>query len=523
MNGDFQPPSQLTHRQIQIVFIGLMAGMLLASLDQTIVATAMPTIVGQLGGLEHLSWVMTAYMLTSTAAMPLYGKLSDLYGRKMLFQLAIGIFLVGSLLSGVSQTMIQLIICRGIQGLGAGGIITLSLAVIGDIISPRERGRYQGYMGSVFAVSSVAGPLIGGFFTDNLTWRWVFYVNIPIGIVALIITATLLRLPTPRRSAQRIDYEGALLMVLGISALLLLASWGGVEYAWGSWMIVGLGIAGVFLLAVFLLQEGRVGEPLLPLRLFREKIFSVSAALSFIVGLGMFGAIAYLPVYFQVVRGASATMSGLQLVPLMGAVLVGSIGSGRIISMIGRYRIFPIVGSAIMVVGTFLLSRLNENTSGVEAAAYMLLLGLGIGMLMQVPVLAVQNAVKHKDLGIATGGVNLFRSLGSAFGVAIFGSILNNRLMYELKHTIPAKALGQINPSSLTASPAQLKALPADIHAGVVHAFSLSIDSVFLWAVPLVFVSFVVSWLLQEIPLREYAHVGTEEAGPRLEREAAGE
>jgi len=523
MNDDFTPPSQLSQRQITLTFVGLMAGTLLSSLDQTVVTTAMPTIVGELGGLEHLSWVITAYLLTSTACMLLFGKLSDLYGRKLLFQAAIVFFLIGSLLSGFSQTMLQLIVSRGIQGLGAGGILILSQAVVGDIISPRERGRYQGYMGAVFGVSSVAGPLIGGFFTDHLTWRWVFFVNIPVGVAAMIITQTALRLPV-HRFERGIDYRGAFLMVASITALLLLTSWGGMEYAWGSPVIIGLGVAGVILLAAFLVHEGRVHEPLLPLRLFRQKIFSVAAALSFIVGLGLLGALSYLPVYFQVVRGSSATMSGLQLLPLMGAVVIAAIGTGRIITAIGRYRVFPIGGTAMMVVSMYLLARLNENTSSAEAAIYMALLGVGFGMMMQVPVLAVQNAVMHRDMGAATAGVNLFRMLGSAFGVAIFGAILNNRLTHELQRAVPPEALGQISRRTLTASPEQLKALPADIHAGVVHAFSMSLDSVFLWAVPLSIVAFAVSWFLKEMPLREYAHVGAEEAvPPSLEGEAAGE
>ena len=426
----------LSHRQIQIVFIGLMAGMLLASLDQTVVSTALPTIVGELGGLEHLSWVITAYLLTSCSSMLLYGKLSDLYGRKLLFQTAICIFLAGSLLAGVAQSMLQLVLFRGIQGLGAGGIITMSQAVIGDIVAPRERGRYQGYIGSVFAVSAVAGPLIGGFFTDHLTWRWVFYVNIPVGIAALIVISAVLRLPF-RRFQHPIDYRGAALMVSGISALLLLTSWGGVEYAWESPMIIGLGVAGVLLLSMFIVQEGRVAEPLLPLRLFRQRVFSVGSAISFIVGLGMFGAVAYLPVYFQVVRGTSATVSGLRLFPLMAGFMITSIATGRTISQIGRYRIFPIVGTAIMVAGMYLLSRLGDETSPWEAAGYMIVLGIGLGMVLQVPVLAVQNAVMHKDLGASTAGINLFRSLGSAFGVAIFGSILNNRLTSELQRSDP--------------------------------------------------------------------------------------
>jgi EmrB/QacA subfamily drug resistance transporter len=513
----------LTHRQIQIVFIGLMGGMLLASLDQMVVATALPTIVGELGGLQHLSWVITAYLLTSTSSMPLYGKLSDLYGRKLLFQVAIAIFLVGSIFSGLAQNMIQLILSRGVQGLGAGGIMIMAQAVIGDIVAPRERGRYQGYLGTVFGVSAVAGPLLGGFFTDNLSWRWVFYINIPIGVAALIVTSTVLRLRFQKLSHQ-IDYLGAALMVSGVSALLLLTSWGGVEYAWGSPTIIGLGVAGVILLSVFLFQERQAAEPLLPLRLFREWIFSVGSVIMFIVGMAMFGAVAYLPVYFQVVRGTSATVSGLQLFPLMIGVVSMSIASGQIISKIGRYRMFPIIGTAIMVVGIYLLSRLGVGTSAWVAAGYMLLLGIGLGMVMQVPVLAVQNAVAHRDLGAATAGVNLFRSLGSAFGIAIFGSILNNRLNYELTQNISASALGQFSRRTLTASPEQLKALPPAVHEGVVQSFASSLETVFLWAVPMIIVAFLVSWLLREMPLRDYAHVGGEaESVPSPTGGAAGE
>jgi len=518
------PPSQLTQRQIYLVFAGLMAGMLLSSLDQTVVVTAMPTIVGQLGGLEHLSWVMTAFLLTSTASMLLYGKLSDLYGRKLLLEIAVAIFLVGSLISGLAQNMMQLILSRAVQGLGAGGIMILSQAVIGDMIAPRERGRYQGYMGSVFGVSTVAGPLIGGFFTDHLTWRWIFFMNIPVAIMAMIVIGIFFQLPV-RRFQHPVDYGGAVLMIAGISALLLLTSWGGIEYAWTSPVIFGLGAAGLLLLAFFVFQETRASEPLLPLRLFRHSIFSVSTGLSLVIGLGLFGSISYLPVYFQVVRGTSATMSGLQMAPMALVVVFTVAMTGRLITQMGRYRMFPILGTAAMAIGMLLLSRLGENTALPEAAGYMMVLGLGLGMLMQVPVLAVQNSVEHRDLGSATAGVNVFRMLGSAFGVAIFGAILNNRLTSELQRILPPSVLGSINRSSLTASPAELKALPADIHAGVMHAFSLSLDSVFLWAMPIIILAFCVSWLLKEIPLREYAHLDAGEAGSAstLEREAAGE
>ena len=529
MNRHSDPPVlpdgqvRLSPRQIQIVFIGLMAGMLLGALDQTVVSTALPTIVGELGGLEHLSWVITAYLLTATTSMPLYGKLSDIYGRKVLYQFGIVVFLIGSLLSGLSQNMVELILFRGMQGLGAGGIMTMAQAIIGDLVSPRERGRYQGYLGTVFAVSAVAGPLLGGFFTDQVTWRWVFYINIPVGVAALAVSWTVLRLPA-RRFEHRIDYLGAALLVSGVSSLLLLATWGGVEYAWDSPTIIGLGVLGAVLIGLFVLQESKVDEPLLPLRLFAERVFSVANAIGFILGMAMFGAIAYLPLYFQVVRGTSATMSGLRLLPLMAGMMVTSVASGQIISRVGRYRVFPIVGTAVMAVGAYLLSRLSPTTSPWEAAVYMTVLGIGLGLVLQVIVLAVQNAAPHEDLGAATAGVNLFRSLGSAFGVSIFGSILNNRLSYHLAQSIPADVVAQIGKRTLTASPEQLKALPPAIHDAVVHSFSLSLQTVFLSAVPLMVVAFLVSWLLREIPLREYAHVGRGEGSPpELVGEAAEE
>jgi len=489
------------------VFSGLMLGMLLAALDQTIVATALPTIVGELGGLEHLSWVITAYLLTSTISMPLYGKLSDIYGRKLLFQFAIATFLVGSLLSGLAHSMLQLVAFRGVQGLGAGGIMIMAQAIIGDIISPRERGRYQGYMGSVFALSSVAGPLLGGLFTDHLSWRWVFYINLPLGVLALFVSMSVLRIPF-RRLEHRIDYLGSALMIGGVSCLLLLTTWGGTQYAWSSPTIMGLGFAGVILLLLFLMQERRAPEPVLPLRLFSERIVSAGSVVMFIVGLALFGAVAYLPLYLQVVKGTSATISGLRMIPLMIGVVSTSIISGQIITRIGRYRVFPIIGTAVMLLGLYLLSRLDTGTGLIETSAYMLVLGIGLGMVMQVIVLAVQNAVEHRDLGAATASVNLSRSMGSAFGVAIFGSILNNRLDYHLPRLVPSDVLGNLDPRVLTSSPEQLRALPGPVLDGVVEAFARSLHTVFLWAVPVALIAFLAAWFLREIPLREHVHVG---------------
>ena len=500
--------SQLTHRQVLIVFSGLMLGMLLAALDQTIVSTALPTIVGDFGGLQHLSWVITAYLLTSTASVPLYGKLSDMYGRKLLFQFAIAVFLVGSLLSGASQSMLQLILFRGIQGLGGGGIMAMAMAIIGDIVSPRERGRYQGYTGAVFALSSVAGPLLGGVFTDQLSWRWVFYINLPLGVLALIVTSAVLKLPH-RRLEHPIDYLGSALMVAGVSCLLLVASWGGTEYAWTSPVIIWLTAAGALLIALFVAQEFRAKEPLLPPRLFRNRVFTVCSAIGLIVGATMFGAVAFLPIYLQIVKGVSATSSGLRLVPLMLGVVGTSVASGRLISNSGRYRVYPIAGMAISSVGLWLLSRLGATTNMLEVSAYMFILGVGVGMVMQVIVLAAQNAAEYRDLGTATAGVNFFRSMGSAFGVAIFGSILTNRLEYNLPRLIP-RGSGLTAGQLLGSTPAQLHLIPAAVRAGAVQAFSMSLHTMFLWVVPLSVVGFALTFLLREIPLRDYAFVGAE-------------
>ena len=395
-------PVQLSHREILVVFSGLMLGMLLAALDQTIVATALPTIVGDLGGLNHLSWVVTAYLLASTASTPLYGKISDLYGRKIMFQAAIVLFLVGSVLSGAAQNMGQLIGFRAIQGLGAGGLMAMAMAIIGDIVSPRERGRYQGYTGAVFAVSSVAGPLAGGFFVDHLSWRWVFYINVPIGLLALVVTSSVLRLPFVKRP-HRIDYLGSALLVGAVTCLLLVAVWGGSEYAWGSPTIVGLAVAGAVLIGLFVVQERRAAEPVLPLRLFANSVFTVGSVASFLVGASMFAAIIFVPLYLQIVNGASPTESGLQLIPLMLGLIVGSVGSGRLITKFGRYKMFPVAGTATMSLGLYLLSRWDADTSRLIQVVYMAVLGLGVGLVMQVLVLAVQNAVDHRDLGIALG------------------------------------------------------------------------------------------------------------------------
>ncbi|WP_369373240.1 MDR family MFS transporter [Promicromonospora sp. Populi] len=512
-------PQALPQSKVWAIFAGLMLAMLLAALDQTIVATALPTIVSDLGGAEHLSWVVTAYMLASTATTVLWGKLGDLFGRKALFIACILIFLIGSILAGTSQTMGQLIAWRAVQGIGGGGLMVLSQAIIGDVVPPRERGRYQGLFGAVFGVSSVAGPLLGGFFVDNLDWRWVFYINIPLGAIALIVVAAVL----PRIAAgarPRIDYAGIILLATISTAIVLVTSLGGTTWEWASlpvYAMVALAVAG---LVAFIMVERRTPEPVLPLRLFRSKTFSVAAVIGFAVGFAMFGAITFLPLYLQTVKGSTPTESGLEMTPMMLGLLITSIGSGQLITRTGRYKIYPILGTAVTAVGLYLLSLMDQDTTTVQAGLSMFVLGAGLGMVTQVLVIAVQNAVSYRDLGTATSGTTYFRTIGASVGVAVFGTIFANRLTDELVRAIPDTAQGACGPGALAASAQTVTQCPPEVQAWFLDAYSGALHIVFLGAVPVAALAFLLTWLLPEVELRTATRGGD---GATAAGHAAGE
>ncbi len=496
--------SQLSHHQILVVMAGLMAGMLLAALDQSIVGVALPRIVSDLGGLEHLSWVVTAYLLTSTAMTPLWGKISDLYGRRIIFQAAITIFIIGSLLCGLSQDMFQLIVFRAIQGIGGGGLFAIAFAVIGDVIPARERGRYQGYFGAVFGVSSVAGPLLGGWFTDGPGWRWIFFINLPVGITALVITSIALRLPVVRRE-HSIDYLGATLIVGSVSSLLLYLNWAGEAYGWLAPGPLGLIALAITLAAAFIGAERRATEPIIPLNLFRNRIFSIGNTFGFLAGFAMFGGILYLPLYFQTAMGLSPTRSGLAMLPTITGLLTFSITSGILITKTGRYKVFPIAGAALIVTALLLLSTIEVDTPYWRIGIFAFLFGGGLGLTLQTITVAVQNSVEFRDMGVATSSVQFTRSLGGAIGAATLGAVLNSRLASNIADLDLGANAAAIEGSLSNVQ--AIAALPEPVKTTILTAYTDAITYAFLFAVPGVLVALVVAFFLKEIPLRGAAPV----------------
>jgi EmrB/QacA subfamily drug resistance transporter len=502
------PVDPANHRQRNLTFLAVVLGMLLAALDQTIVATALPTVVADLGGAGHQAWVVTSYLLASTIVTAVVGKLGDIFGRKKVFQLAVLLFLAGSILCGLAQSMEMLVASRALQGLGGGAITVTAVAVIGEVIPLRERGRYQGALGAVFGVTTVIGPLLGGLFTDHLTWRWAFWVNVPVAVVVIAIAAV--AIPELHRTARPVlDYAGIVLIGLGAAGLTLATSWGGTTYAWGSPIILALFVGSAAALIAFVAAERRAVEPILPIRLFANPVFTVCCVLSFVVGFAMLGALTFLPTYMQFVDGVSATASGLRTLPMVAGLLVTSLGSGVIVGRTGRYKIFPIAGTAIMALGFVLLSQMDAGTSTLVQSLYLLVLGTGIGLSMQVLVLVVQNTVDFTDLGVATSGVTFFRTIGSSFGAAIFGSMFSN----FLDDRLPAAMARSGAPAQAATSPQVLHQLSHEVAAPIIDAYADSLSRVFLFAAPVAVVGFILAWFLKQVPLRDTAASGSTDMG----------
>ncbi|MFC8230473.1 MDR family MFS transporter [Streptomyces sp. NPDC057287] len=501
------PSAEPQARSVRVVVLALMITMLLAMLDNLIVGTAMPTIVGDLGGMEHLSWVVTAYTLATAASTPIWGKLGDLYGRKGIFLTSIVIFLVGSVLSGMAQDMSQLIGFRAVQGLGAGGLMVGVMAILGDLVPPRERGKYQGMMAGVMAIAMIGGPLVGGVITDHLGWRWSFYINLPLGAIALAMVTAVLHLPRKERSTAKVDYLGAALLTVGITAIVLVTTWGGTEYAWGSAVIMELIALGVAALVGFLFVETKAAEPIMPLHIFRSRNFSLMSVIGFMAGFVMFGAVLFLPLYQQTVQGANATNSGLLLLPMLLSMMIVSLVAGRITTSTGKYKVFPIVGSVLMVTGLFLLSTMDTGTTRFTSGIYMAVLGAGMGFLMQITMLVAQNSVELKDMGVASSATTLFRTLGSSFGVAIMGALFTGRVQDEMA----ARGGGGATERSAQLDDASLRQLPDAMRDAYEYAVASGTHIAFLVGGSVAVVALLAALFVKEVPLR-----GTvkPEAGP---------